>query len=181
MDLGRASFGGWELGPPSASEMAPDLEMLPAPQYIYPALQYLHKTAQYMRSGVHTIFAHAPICVLTIICSAGRAQDLAGGDSGAETDLGRSSSSVPRQDIGRHPAPGSHLLLPVANIIVFEKHCKVSRILPCFDIPHNYKDDHQNHHVGLIHKLHGTETGSEYLCLLVETKSCHWDMITLSH
>ena len=92
--MGRASFGSWELGPPSASEMAPDLEMLPAPQYIYPALQYLHKTAQYMRSGVHTIFAHAPICVLTIICSAGRAQDLAGGDSGAETDLGRSSSSV---------------------------------------------------------------------------------------
>ena len=31
-----------------------------------------------------------------------------------------SSSSVLRQDIGRHPAPGTHLLLPVAHIIVFE-------------------------------------------------------------
>ena len=138
-NLGRASFGSWELGPPSASEMAPDLEMLPAPQYIYPALQYLHKTAQYMRSGVHTIFAHAPICVLTIICSAGRAQDLAGGDSGAETDLGRSSSSVLLLLL-LHPCPSAGYRSPPCTwhpppavsrpYHSFWKHCKVSRILP---------------------------------------------------
>ena len=65
MDLGRASFGGWELGPPSASEMAPDLETSPAtlqtPQY--PALQYLHKTAQYAEWGSYNICACPPLSV----------------------------------------------------------------------------------------------------------------------
>ena len=39
-----------------------------------------------MRSGVHTIFAHAPICVLTIICwtRAGERRDLAGDKSSDE-------------------------------------------------------------------------------------------------
>ena len=65
MDLGRASFGGWELGPPSASEMAPDLETSPATLQTprYPALQYLHKTAQYAEWGSYNICACPPLSV----------------------------------------------------------------------------------------------------------------------
>ena len=66
-----------------------------------------------MRSGVHTIFAHAPpICVLTIICSAGRGRDLAGGaDSSNGFGSGRASSlAVLRQHMGRHSAPAGATL-----------------------------------------------------------------------
>ena len=74
VDLGRASFGGWELGPPSASEMAPDLETSPAtlqtPQY--PALQYLHKTAQYAEWGSYNICACPPyLCTYNHMFGAG--------------------------------------------------------------------------------------------------------------
>ena len=74
MDLGRASFGGWELGPPSASEMAPDLETSPATSQIpqYPALQYLHKTAQYAEWGSYNICACPPyLCTYNHMFGAG--------------------------------------------------------------------------------------------------------------
>ena len=104
MDLGRASFGGWELGPPSASEMAPDLETSPAtsqtPQY--PALQYLHKTAQYAEWGSYNICACPPLSVY-LQSYVWRGGDLAGEQTRAATDLGR--CSVLRQDMGRHSAP----------------------------------------------------------------------------
>ena len=106
MDLGRASFGGWELGPPSASEMAPDLETSPAtlqtPQY--PALQYLHKTAQYAEWGSYNICACPPLSVY-LQSYVWRGGDLAGEQTRAATDLGR--CSVLRQDMGRHYAPGA--------------------------------------------------------------------------
>ena len=59
VNLGRASFGSWD--PLVRQKWRRIWKCCLAPQYIHPALQYLHKTAaQYMRSGVHTIFAHAP-------------------------------------------------------------------------------------------------------------------------
>ena len=54
---------------------------------IDPALQYnIYTRRLNMRSGVDTIFAHAPICVLTIICwtRAGERRDLAGDKSSDE-------------------------------------------------------------------------------------------------
>ena len=93
VNLGRASFGSWD---PLVRQKWRQIWKccLRRLHNIYPALQYLHKTAQYMRSGVHTIFAHAPpICVLTIICWAGRGRDLAGGaDSSNGFGSGRASS-----------------------------------------------------------------------------------------
>ena len=88
-------LGSWELGPPSASEMAADLETLPmltqTPQYrSCPTVQYLHKTAQYAEWGGYNI------CTCPYLCTYNHMLDSRGGEQGfggrqefRRTDLGR--------------------------------------------------------------------------------------------
>ena len=88
-------LGSWELGPPSASEMAADLETLPmltqTPQYrSCPTVQYLHKTAQYAEWGGYNI------CTCPYLCTYNHMLDSRGGEEGfggrqefRRTDLGR--------------------------------------------------------------------------------------------